>query len=303
MRRAGPWIAAALLVLTNLFVLAGVWRNRSGERDATLALTEREVPLERGSDDNSGVALRLQTGRGFYTWNYIASDDREEDWFGREKLEEIGFDCSVAPEDPRAERFYANVLPRRTYAVLEYEGKAWESWKARQRAHLEAMEQDVESGKIGRKQLESAREGFESDLRSMSRLFIVDAGNDPSVLRSRHPDRRSTAIVPAEARLSHFSGMGPDGKQQAWRLEGHIREILVSRIHVPVEVARVTRNLPRLQRGGVKMSDGLYDDEPAFEAAIAFGSRHEPWLEELRPLRDASITPLPGEKPRWERRD
>jgi hypothetical protein len=49
------------------------------------------------------------------------------------------------------------------------------------------------------------------------------------------------------------------------------------------------------------MSDGLFDDEPAFEATIAFGSRHEPWLVELRPLRDASITPLPGEKPLGER--
>ena len=45
MKKYGLIAAIALIVLTNVVVLAGVAYNRSGEPDATVTLTERELNL------------------------------------------------------------------------------------------------------------------------------------------------------------------------------------------------------------------------------------------------------------------
>jgi hypothetical protein len=67
-----------------------------------------------------------------------------------------------------------------------------------------------------------------------SRLFPVDVGNDPRVLRSRHPHHRRYVIAPAGVRLSYESGTEPSsGAKKIAAITGRIDTILVSEMAVP----------------------------------------------------------------------
>ena len=59
MTRKGLWLAAAVVVVSNLWALGLAAVNRQGEPDAVLQLTEREVSLVPGGPENSAVSLRL----------------------------------------------------------------------------------------------------------------------------------------------------------------------------------------------------------------------------------------------------
>ena len=52
------------------------------------------------------------------------------------KLESLGYDCSVPLTDASAAQHYGKALPRKAYVVLEYGGKSWDNWFAKQKAEL-----------------------------------------------------------------------------------------------------------------------------------------------------------------------
>jgi hypothetical protein len=100
--------AVALPVAFTLLVLLDVQRNRRGGRDA-MELTEREVSLSAGTDQNSGATAQLK-------WS---SDWTGGRWLSAEQLESIGFDVSAAPVTTAVVRTYSRQPPRRAYVVLE----------------------------------------------------------------------------------------------------------------------------------------------------------------------------------------
>ena len=116
MRRAGPVLAAAVVLVANAFALVGVARNRAGAPEAEVLLTERELPLAPWSDDSTGVFLQLEWQRS------LRGSRLEMPWFDRAKLESLGFDCSRFEKESRAR--YGRLVPRRAYVVLEYDGPA-----------------------------------------------------------------------------------------------------------------------------------------------------------------------------------
>ena len=59
MRRYGPWLAAALVVLSNLAAWRAAALNRSGEPEAVLVLTERELRLPVRQAENTALTLSL----------------------------------------------------------------------------------------------------------------------------------------------------------------------------------------------------------------------------------------------------
>jgi hypothetical protein len=116
MRRHGPWLAAALVVLSNLAAWGAAALNRSGEPEAVLVLTERELRLPAKQAENTALALRLV----FERWRDRGDTvTREAEWFDRAKLESIGFDCRLPPTPENAE-YYRTRVPRSTFAALEY---------------------------------------------------------------------------------------------------------------------------------------------------------------------------------------
>jgi hypothetical protein len=90
MTRRGLVLAAAVILVTNAFVLLGVARNRAGRSLQTIQLTERELPMNYRGKEDSGVALRIQ-------WNqYSFAMFDQYSWLDRAKLESLGFDCDAA---------------------------------------------------------------------------------------------------------------------------------------------------------------------------------------------------------------
>ena len=67
MKRYGIMTALLLLLVVNGIVLGGVYYNRSGIPEATLTMTERELPLAYNyrHKENSGVTLRLN-------WHHVS---------------------------------------------------------------------------------------------------------------------------------------------------------------------------------------------------------------------------------------
>jgi len=290
MRLAGLPIALGLILLANLVALAGVWRNSAGQADATLDLTERELRLGPIRDEDTGISLRL-------SWNVSGAPEfyLQATWLGKAKLEELGFDCSVPPSNPSAELFYRKARRRQTYAVLEQEGPAWAQWIAAEQKRLEAMAQEVARQEKTPRDLESARNGFEISRRTMSRLFVVDLGNDPASLRERHPDRSRFALTPAVVRLS-LNTYPPDRPE----LVGHISEILIDEIHVPrgrrayLDRIREEELRQRDSASAAPQSTWLPGEAqgPRYRVTLGFGRRYEPWVDSVDPLEPVPESPL-----------
>jgi len=116
MRRYGPWLAAALVVLSNLAAWRAAALNRSGEPEAVLVLTERELQLPEKQTENTALTLRLVFDRWRERGGTVV---RDAGWFDRAKLESIGFDCRRPVTQENAD-YYRTRPPRTTFAALEY---------------------------------------------------------------------------------------------------------------------------------------------------------------------------------------
>lgn len=298
MKRYGMFIAIGLLVLVNAAVLAGVVYNRSGEPDATVTLTERELPLASyygySDRENTGLSLRLDWSKnsawfhGFYFGE--PRNNRQAEWFNKEKLEAIGFDCKLPLDAPGAEVHYRKMLPIKTYAVLEYEGSAWESWLADEQKALAETEAKAQAGSISPKQLKEAQAGFDREVRTHSRLFVIDAANDAAALRKQYGERGRYLILPATVRLQYYpSTRDKDTGQVPPRIEGIVSEILTDNIYVPKEHRAVLEKSLRDRDSRQAMSSdfnpyGQRSNGPSYEVTLRVGKRAEPWIASVRAL-------------------
>ncbi|MBZ5637785.1 MAG: DUF4824 family protein [Acidobacteriia bacterium] len=116
MRRWGPFLAIAWVLLSSAIALLGVARNRAGEPDADVVLTERELRLPPSlAEENTGLSLLL-------TWSGMdPSSPGEAAWLDRAKLESLGFDCRLPSEASSAVAHYGRVPPREVVLVLEFD--------------------------------------------------------------------------------------------------------------------------------------------------------------------------------------
>jgi len=279
MRRYGIYVALLLVLIANAVVLGGVQYNRSGTPEATVELTERELHVGYAHDENSSVSLRLN-------WNRMA--DRSE-WFDRKRLEELGYDLGAMTDaDDRAGRRYRTGQERKAYAVLEYDGPAWQTWLADERQKLAKMQAEVESGKVTAKTLESAQKRLVWNESNTSRLLAVDVGRNPEALRQRYTDRSRYIITPALVRLNYRYPVKEKGvvKEPA-RVYGSISRILTDSIHVPGEMQAP---LAALQRRSSKYRSPVYYEgvkqaepqQPHYRVTLVYGKRFEPWVSAVR---------------------
>lgn len=238
MRRPLFLLAAALVLLSNAFVLARVWRNRSGDSTA-IELTERELRLVRMQSESSALFFDL-------AWEPLnrLSNEPESIWFTRPKLEKLGFDCSVNPDDPRAEKFYRAMAAREAFAVLEYR----------------------------------TGEAFRSNLR------VMDVGRDYQALRKRYPDSHRYLIAPSLVRLRLEAKWDPNTRKYetgAW-LRGWVVQLQVSRIAVgpcqPLMQQLTQHTYDMLQTKTGK------EPAPRYAVVLRYGRLHEPWVESCRAL-------------------
>jgi hypothetical protein len=266
-------LGVALIVVTNAVVLAGVAYNRSGDPEAVLKLTERELRIRSWTwpeNENSSIDLHL-------SWR-VASRETDEDgydwyrglhWLQPAQLRELGFDVVDDVESEEGQERVRRQPSRRAWLVLEFDGPAYQTelTLARQRAERAATLAQVNAGDSEfQDRLNAARSEVTREERSETRLFAVDAGRDAAALRKRYPDRQRYAIV-----NGHLD-VAVDGPPRQRRMIAHITEIDVGAIRVPHTYRAIIEPL---------ISTYYPSREPRFTATVDFGQRFEPWIVEL----------------------
>lgn len=294
-------IGLTLILGVNVITLGLVAWNRSGEPEAVLTLSERELDRPwnwRGrSNENSGLALKLRWrvtppaprkdgGKpGADASNTEAPDDGVEAWayggnadfLDAAKLRSLGFALND-DATRRTESGHAVLL------VLENNGPAYVAALERARARLtrETVLRDANPDKpefVHR--AKRATEHLADEEIEASRLFIVDAGLDADALRVQYPDRQRYAIVGGRVR----PGWGDPRHREARR--GHIEHIDAGTVNVPNALRAAVP--PYIGRRGNTV--GAKTDD-RFGAEIAFGKRFEPWLRQAsRPDSGQRSTP------------
>ena len=264
----------ALIVLVNAVILGGAAWNRSGEPDAVVTLTERELRLPyRGEREreNSGISLQLR-------WSVLPQDVTQYDawettvpaWLDAARLEALGFPVAGATASPEAERRFNKGLPRTAFVVLEYDGTAYRALLARVKSYAArrqalAMQHPDDKGIVDEaKAAEQQSSHMDS---AATRLYAVDAGLDPAALRRQYPDRSRYLIAPGSIRAQVYHG-----KDGVPTLEAYVDDLAVERIHLPFAYRKVLEPLLDMPQRNQE------EDTPRYTVSLAYGRRYEPWI-------------------------
>ena len=293
MKRYGLISAIALIVLTNIVVLSGVAYNRSGEPDATVQLTERELYWQKRWDltdkEDTGLYLTLKwnmPGYDKYRWEH-----RKDTWLNQQKLTELGFDTSFPLEDKKASRYYSHQLPRQAYVVLEFNGEAYQNWVKEAKERIEEIKQELieEKKEKKKKDLENDIRYIQQQLITQSHLFAIDAGSDPQVMRKQYPDQFKTIITPAVFDISmHYTPKkkGPFKSPKKPYLSGWVRAISIPQIHVTSDYRSFfISDIKTHTKTYLPRDKPLSDLEPRYQVTLNYGKRYEPWIADVKKLK------------------
>ncbi len=242
-------IALCLVLLSNGWVLYGVWQNRR-QVTGMMELTERELCLPRSSPDNTGVFLQL-------IWDSQALRRRRQSqdgpgWFDRAKLAEIGFEVSRPLDDKEVADHYRFLPDKRVFVALEYDGPSSQGIPEHERA-------------------------------GHTRLFAIDVARDYQTLRRRYPDLRRHLILEGMVALVVEQPFDPTTRQPMGKpyLRGGVWLIEPGQIQVPLPHSRVLTSL----EGGpcARPGDSAPPSRPPrYSVKLAFGRDHIPWVVGVR---------------------
>lgn len=282
MKRFGFLAACLVLLLANAYLFLQVALNRSGEPDATLNLTGREVEIcdwvSPETPGGTGRPIRVQL-----VWNRKAATSS---WLDTAKLEAIGFDCRVPADSPGASQHYGKMRPRQTFVVLEYEGRAYEAWRREIEGKIKALEE--EDSKRGLSPAEKGRlKDYKQSLINPSRLFPIDVGNDPRQLRQRYPDRSRLIIAPAVVKIDYGSLLGLKSEKVAEKkIWGDLSYLLVERITLSDQQCARLEEMVRQLQVSAGRSRREWGSPQLIRFTICYGRNYEPWVADFRRLEE-----------------
>ena len=279
-RRVVAVAGLAIIVATNVVVLAGVMYNRSGEPTAVLTLTERELslPYRIGlPGENSGVSLQLRWAQPL--------DEEAPVWLNDEKLSALGFDVETLRGDSAWEAGRrGRSLPREALVVLEYDGAAYRSAVADLQTELAALRAEIEKAQkdggvppasgndketvfmnVARERY--LRERLGALQAGSTRLYVIDVGVDYAALHRRHPGR-NIVIVPGQVRVYTDSRKDSQGRHAVY---GRVERLNRPTIHVPRPYREQLLRYAG-ERGGP--AEGV----PRWRITVNWGRRLEPWV-------------------------
>lgn len=272
-------VGFVVLLATNVAVLLGVASNRSGEPEAVVVLTEREVQLPyRVHVEDSGLALRL-------AWRAIGEEKEETyyvdwrtpEWFNGEKLKEVGFDVEDLTRPEYTSERYKVPVAREVLIVFEYDGEPHKEAVRRAERALEkakkSFELDRENEELG-KNLERAEKRLEGEEVWESRLFAIDAGLDAARLREKYPNRERFIITPGVVEPTTY--YSDDEKE----LQGYISWLSVGNINVPLRLRRELATFLDIDKSGNSESR-----RPRYRIELAYGKRLEPWIRSVSQIK------------------
>ena len=260
-----------ILLVTNIVILAGVAVNRSGEPEARLSLTERELNLPyQTHTENSSLSLRLVwriLGEGE---DSLASAYQPPAWFTTAKLKELGFSDAVT--GPATDTARGGDRPtKEVFIVLEFDGPAYQH--ALQRAEAALAQAKLDPGRTKEQAAEKIKQAearLAEEQNSASRLFAIDAGLNPADLRQKYGEASRYTIVRGLVRPYY---PGADGEES----RGTIAAITIERIAVPLDIRRELIKLVNPDHPTTGQAAA-----PRYAVELAYGSRHEPWITAVR---------------------
>ena len=261
MKLKGLLPAVSVVLLTNAVLLALVASNRSGEPEATIELTERELRLTPMPSGDTGVVLTLAWRTPY---DLRSPGATEFPWFDQAKLASLGFDCRMPLTDSRAERHYQTqeMLYRPAFAVLEYGADTWQTVLERELEQAERMRKDP-----GGKRTENA-------IARRSRLVVVDVGSKAEELRERYPDRRRFLVMRAYVGLVYLPKSGEPGREVP-RVVGTVSNVLPETVYVPREL-RSPGDVLSTRPPEDEYPGQLLRHDPRYRVTLAFGRALEP---------------------------
>ncbi|AQZ35407.1 DUF4824 family protein [Ectopseudomonas toyotomiensis] len=253
--KRSAWLALSVVLLSNAIALGSVWYNRSGEPEAQLLLSERELQRVYGGwlrDEDDGV-LRLQL-----SWQR-PGDGWRLPWLDEAKLRELGFSATD-------ERALNRQTAREVWLVLELDGPLYRHQVERARQALVAAEVELNAkpeSEVLRQERDDRQRRLQFVEQQASRLMLVDAGVDARVLRQSWPDRQRQVLLTGS--IEPYRHGAEAGYGATIRLEN-------DRLSVPHAYRELARGWERnYEQTGFKA-----------QAEVAFGRRHEPWVLSIR---------------------
>jgi hypothetical protein len=271
---------AALILLANAVALTGAYFNRSGEPEARLTLSQRELTMPWGwvhTKENSGLALALNwrvndANAGEYYDGGYGYHGGTPQWLDEPRMKALGFDVGSVADGSEGRRRFERQLPREALLVLELDGPARQQALERARAnaarHEAARQVNVDSKEFAEK-ARRAQELLKSEETHASRLFAIDAGLDRAALRAKYPDRGRYLILKARLRPRL------ETENRKTRVTGYVSELVLSHLNVPHAMR------PGLEPALRSPQRTPIGSDVRFEATVLVGQRLEPWIEAI----------------------
>lgn len=262
----GVLAAGALVVLANGAILANVARNRAGNPDAVVRLSEREAQAYLPPDEQAELMLILRL-----RWQMALGPAGEDSWFTRERLEALGFPGLPAEGDTTYPGRFVG-LKRKGYVVLEVAGPEWERWEAVQRARTDSV---VAASRVApAPEPEGHQHGAAAPQRPGgigSRLMAVDIGRDPLALRAQYPERGRYLILPATYGVDFTPAVRDSAGTVTAppKVAGRIWDLLPGTLVVPEP----------FRDSLMALGAGRPDSATHYEFTVKVGSRWEAWVE------------------------
>ena len=119
----------------------------------------------------------------------------------------------------------------------------------------------------GRKEVEKAAKRLKHEQFSNSRLFVIDAGLDPGLLRGKYKDQSRFIITKGLVSPGSYSDKNKK------EITGYIKRLSIRAIHVPLKHRQVFDTL--LDKGTPQWNSS---DPPRYKIELGYGSRLEPWI-------------------------
>ena len=268
-------IGFILLIASNVFVLSGVALNRSGNPEARVELTERELKIPGDTPkENSFLSLRLD-------WRVLGEtvDDNtygyygywtHPEWFTADKLAELGFDVKTFENFRKDFDKYREPMAKQVFIVLEKDSDLHLiALERAQKAYEKATSQfkNRPDDKNIEEKAKRIKEQYEREKIESSRLFAIDAGLDPKKLRQTYPDKSRYLISKGLVEPSRRYKKGNE------KVVGFISRLSIDQIYVPLKHHKIFDGI--MAQKNTRMDKG---SPPRYSVQLAYGSRFEPWI-------------------------
>lgn len=278
--------AFLILFAANIIVLLGVYFNRSGEPESKLILTERELrtPFQLNKE-NSGFSLQIlwkSIGRK-YGMNEF-SNPYSPIWLDKKKLEELGFDLNKLKGQ---DYIYEFPIPttKEVFIVLEYDGDAFHETIKNAKKNLLEKEKIFKANpndETLEEKYKVAKEAVKTKLKSETRLYAIDAGLSPDLLRKKYTDRSRYIITKAIIQTVYDFN-----NNDFW---GRISKLSIRNIYVPLKYRKVIDSVIdwKQRTDGFLGVYNIYYT-PRFKVELAYGKQYEPWIVSIKPITEDTL--------------